>query len=160
VINDSTSYPALVHCKIDLDDIELQHHKYYHTILTRNDNIYTMHLILDKYSLFSTYDPEHIYRLPYERHNTSTDKISDDITTIEADTIANVAIVNTNEEYAIDFTYDNNERYIEFTLDETCDLVIELLPDERHKHMSCQVDEHYSPINSTSYGGIGLDGHN
>jgi hypothetical protein len=65
-----------------------------------------MHLILDKYSLFSTYDPAHVYRLPYDRHNTSTDKVPEDITTIPADSIDDIALINMNEEYTINFNYN------------------------------------------------------
>lgn len=159
VINDNTSYPALVHCKINLDDIELQHHKYYHIILTRNDNIYTMHLILDKYSLFSTYDPEHIFRLSQDRHNVSACKVPSDVTTIEA-VIDTTTTVSLDKEYNIEFTNDNNSTCIEFEIHETSDVVIEILPDERNKVMSCNVAEHYSPLESKSYGGVGLNTYN
>ena len=56
VINDATTQPALVHCKINLDNIKEIQNKYYHLILTRNDNIFSMHLIFDKNSLLSSYN--------------------------------------------------------------------------------------------------------
>ena len=102
VINDSTNSPALVHCSINLPDIKEQYHKYYHVILTRNDNIYTMHLILDRFGLFSTYDPEYIFRLSNERNNISVNEIPQDITNIENDSVDNTAFINLNEEYTID----------------------------------------------------------
>lgn len=156
VINDSTSYPALVHCSIDLPDINKQYHKYYHIILTRNDNIYTMHLILDRFGLFSTYDPEYIFRLSNERNNTSISEIPSDVTNIENATIDNTAFVNLDEEYTIDLTYTNNQRYIEFIIENESDIIIEILPDERHKATGCSVTLHQSVELGTNYGGLAL----
>lgn len=152
IINDETSNPALVHCTIDLPNIKNQYNNYYHIILTRNDNIFTMHLILDRYSLFSSYYPELINRIPVTRHNfTLNDNIFDG-TTLEND--LNISTININEEYKLNLSNENNEKYVQFTLNEQKTISIEILPDEYHKMEGCTIEEHYNSNNDIYYGGV------
>lgn len=152
VINDTTSNPALVHCKIDLPSIQTQYNNYYHIILTRNDNIFTMHLILDRYSLFSSYHPELINRLSTDRHNFNLKDNLFDGTILEND--YNISTINTDTEYNVQLSYNNNEKYVQFTLNEQKTISIEILPDEYHKLESCTIKEHYDSYKDIHYGGI------
>ena len=115
-----------------------------------------MNLILDRFGLFSTYDPEYIFRLSNERNNISINQIPQDITNIENDSIDNTVSVNLNEEYTIDLTYTNNQRYIEFTVENESDIVIEILPDERHKTTGCFLTLHQGVESGTNYGGLAI----
>lgn len=149
VVNDGVSQPAKVHCKIDIGNIKESYHKWYHLILTRNDNIWMMQLVLDEYSLFSIDRPEIVNSIPNDRRFINSNKI-----TIN-EPVDNILELNT--EYNLPIGYNENYELV-FSLEKKSDIVLEIFIDEFYKFLTTyyvqthqQLPETYGPLPDVQY---------